>query len=592
MSGRRKFAAVLATTLVGVALLGAGAAEAVVGSASLALTPPRTVFGGAVEATGNLETDAACLGGRQVRLEHLAPGGTTWESLAATRTAADGGFALEVRPETNATYRARILLEVRAETTCAEVISDEVAGWVRAHVTAEVLTEPVRAGRCGRVRVQVRPGKPGQEIEVRRRVDGGWRVVAAGTLGTGSRAVTRVCTAWPDLGRVRIRARWPAQDDLHVTGQSPRHSFRVVKATWMRRIDRLAGGAVGVSVREDGVFQYRHRDDVPRTPASNQKLLLSMALLDSLPSHLRMPTRVMAPEPGTGVIRGDLWLVGSGDPEVGRRHLRRLARRVDAAGIRRVTGAVRGSLRFFKRDWWAPGWKPSFPARYIPRPTALTYRGNVDGGRHVADPERRAARDLTRFLRRRGVRVAGKPGVGRHPTGLTELARVRSRSLEDLLRTTNVYSSNFRAEVLGKRLAVARFAAPGSIAKGARAIAAFAADHGVGVTAHDSSGLSYANRVAPVGMVRLLEAAEGASWGAVLRSSLPGPGQGTLEHRLSGVPLRAKTGTLTARSALSGWVRSRRSDTWVEFSIISSGLSTSRAKAIEDEIVRILHRRV
>jgi D-alanyl-D-alanine carboxypeptidase len=54
------------------------------------------------------------------------------------------------------------------------------------------------------------------------------------------------------------------------------------------------------------------------------------------------------------------------------------------------------------------------------------------------------------------------------------------------------------------------------------------------------------------------------------------------------VQVRAKTGTLTDVSALSGWVFSERRDAWIEFSILSAGMSKPLASQIEDRIVRIL----
>lgn len=96
--------------------------------------------------------------------------------------------------------------------------------------------------------------------------------------------------------------------------------------------------------------------------------------------------------------------------------------------------------------------------------------------------------------------------------------------------------------------------------------------------------------MSPRGLVRLLGDAEEAEWGAAFRATLPVPGQGTLENRLKGVEVRAKTGTLESVSALSGWVRLRRTGSWAEFSILSSGMPKSKAAAIEDRIVRILAR--
>jgi D-alanyl-D-alanine carboxypeptidase/D-alanyl-D-alanine-endopeptidase (penicillin-binding protein 4) len=248
-------------------------------------------------------------------------------------------------------------------------------------------------------------------------------------------------------------------------------------------------------------------------------------------------------------------------------------------------------VRYFSRDWWAPGWKADFPREDVALPTALTFRGNQHRGRHISDPERRAAVTLTRALRRLGVRVDGKPGAGRSPSGLAEVARVDSPTLAHLIRAMNVYSSNFYAEVLGKRLGVARHGIPGTILKGARATAAWAGARGVPVTAHDGSGLSYRNLATASGLARLLGLAEIETWGVHLRLSLPAPGQGTLRERLRGVRVRAKTGTLRRISALSGWVWLEHRQAWAEFSILSNGVSIYSAKAIEDKVVRILSER-
>jgi D-alanyl-D-alanine carboxypeptidase/D-alanyl-D-alanine-endopeptidase (penicillin-binding protein 4) len=92
-------------------------------------------------------------------------------------------------------------------------------------------------------------------------------------------------------------------------------------------------------------------------------------------------------------------------------------------------------------------------------------------------------------------------------------------------------------------------------------------------------------------MVRLLQAAAREPWAKAFRTSLPTGDQGTLEHRLRGVRVRAKTGTLASVSALSGYVFLRRAGRFAQFSILSRGLPKSRAVRIEDRIVRILSHR-
>ena len=375
------------------------------------------------------------------------------------------------------------------------------------------------------------------------------------------------------------------------------------RPAWKLRIDKLVRGhSIGVSVAEGGRPLYRHADKGKRVPASNQKMLLSMTALDRLGPESEVVTTVRAEGLRGGVVDGDLWILGRGDPTLtgggafGRSlpfrpsRISKLADRIVGAGVRRIRGSVRGSTGYFMRDWYAPGWKPSFAAYYVALPTALTFEGNTYKGRHVTNPEWRAARALTRRLEAKGVRVAGRPGAGVPPPNTAPVTSVRSEPLEALLTYTNRQSSNFFAEVIGKRLAASVRKPPGTIAKGAGVIARWTARHGVEAVARDSSGLSYENRVSPRGIVHLLEGAEGETWGGVFRRSLPVPGQGTLEDRLRGVKLRAKTGTLDGVSALSGWVWLERTRSWGEFSILSAGMPKSRAVEIEDAIVRTLAR--
>jgi D-alanyl-D-alanine carboxypeptidase/D-alanyl-D-alanine-endopeptidase (penicillin-binding protein 4) len=291
---------------------------------------------------------------------------------------------------------------------------------------------------------------------------------------------------------------------------------------WKRKITSIASGrSMGVSVRLDGNVLYERGAKVRRLPASNEKLLLSMALYASLGADLRMKTEASSGTLDGDVVSGDLYVLGTGDPTLAatKQHARSfpfratrissLARRVRDAGVEEVTGSVVGAINYFSRDWFAPGWKSYFPSRYIPLPSALSFNGNRVRGIHISDPELRVARSLTRKLRKLGVQVRGAPGAGTPPVGLERIAGVRSEPLKTLVGYMNRSSSNFFAEVLGKRLGVKEFGRPGTIAKGAAAVRAWTQSHNVVVQSYDGSGLSYSNRISPRGMTRSLTAAEG-----------------------------------------------------------------------------------
>jgi len=442
-------------------------------------------------------------------------------------------------------------------------------------------------GRCVRATVGVTPDKAGQTVTIQHQAGGSWTRVTSGVLGSGSTVTVPVCLGWGFLGNVPLRASWPS-DGQNAAAVSPARTLTVQRALWMKAIDAAAAGrSMSVTVADGGLFVYRRADTTPRAPASNEKLLMSMTVLNAVGPDRQILTRAAAANVADGVVKGNLWILGGGDPTVTTARIWMLADRVKAAGITSVTGRVMGSVRYFSHDWWAPGWKPDFPRDEVALPTALTFNSNTVHGIHIRDAEYRAAVALTNRLRAIGVHVAGKPGAWAPAVPLQTIATITSARMSSLLRWVDVPSWNFGAETLGKLVGAVRYGAPGTIAKAAAAIRTFTSAHDVRVSAYDSSGLSYADRITTAGMVRLLIDAESVPWGEDLRMALPLPGQGTLTGRLGGLRVRAKTGTLDNVSALSGWVWVNSEERWAEFSILSSGY-TPVLKHVEDQIVRYI----
>jgi serine-type D-Ala-D-Ala carboxypeptidase/endopeptidase (penicillin-binding protein 4) len=578
--------------LVVLALPRSGAAEpTVAGTATLTALPQRVTYGRWVRFTGGVDAPAPCEAGREVRLRAVEPGGA-WRRLKVRTTDDAGAFSFFIKPE----HSARYDVWLPSVGSCERVVSSPaIPVPVAARVTLTGPSDGIAAGSCGSLSATVEPAVPGTPVRFQRLAGSSWTTVATATLGSTSSASIQRCETWQDLGTEQWRAWWSANDagsTANADGVSPTLRLGIVEAWWMVKIDRLIGARrVGVAVGSIGHVLYEHDASAAHIPASNEKLLLSMALLSRLPRTATIVTRAEAAAVGDGgVIPGDLWLVGRGDPTIGRHRMGQLAAGLIDAGITRIRGSVRGSTDYFAHDWSAPGWRPEFQEEEIALPTALAYQGNTFDGRHVSDPERRAAAALTKMLRARGVKVAGKPGAGRVPSGLHGVAQVVSPSLQRILRAQNLDSVNFDAEMLGKLLGVLASGTPGTIDKGADAIHAWTSAMGVSTVNEDSSGLSYANRATALGIESLLRVAETSPWGAALRATLPEPGEGTLEHRLAGIPVVAKTGTLENVSALSGWVRLARTGQQAEFSILSGGFDTSRAKDIEDAIVTTVSR--
>ncbi|MDV3458913.1 D-alanyl-D-alanine carboxypeptidase/D-alanyl-D-alanine-endopeptidase [Sphingomonas sp. HF-S4] len=196
----------------------------------------------------------------------------------------------------------------------------------------------------------------------------------------------------------------------------------------------------------------------------------------------------------------------------------------------------------------------------------------------IDDPAQYAAWRFRELLAARGVKVTGavsarhraltpgddpearKGAPAVRPPVQAALARLTPPPLaEDVVRI-NKESQNLHAELLMRRVGARR--GSGSIADGVAEVEAMLAAAGVPRTAwdlSDGSGMSSYNRAAPRGTATMLRWIAAQPWGPAWRASLPVGGvDGTLARRFKGTLLEgkvfAKTGTLNATNALSGYL--------------------------------------
>jgi D-alanyl-D-alanine carboxypeptidase/D-alanyl-D-alanine-endopeptidase (penicillin-binding protein 4) len=141
------------------------------------------------------------------------------------------------------------------------------------------------------------------------------------------------------------------------------------------------------------------------------------------------------------------------------------------------------------------------------------------------------------------------------------LARAVPGPLADDVTIINKHSQNLHAQALLRRLGGA--AGNGSIEAGVAALSTVLDRAGLprgGYGFADGAGMSGYNRTSPRAVVGLLRWAASQPWSGAWRASLPiGGVDGTLARRFAGTPLQgavfAKTGTLNATHALSGYLR-------------------------------------
>jgi serine-type D-Ala-D-Ala carboxypeptidase/endopeptidase (penicillin-binding protein 4) len=384
---------------------------------------------------------------------------------------------------------------------------------------------------------------------------------------------------------------------IAVAAETQARSGRLTFAPTIGAQIRAAGGASGAWVADaaGGKSLFSLNADTRRTPASVQKLLTTTTALERLGNgeHLETAVRYDGELGEEGVLDGDLYMKGFGDPSFETGDLALLASRVREAGIRDVTGRVYGDESYFdsRRGLPAGGFRMSTDLGPL---SALAFNEGTlrgFGGGFQANPPSFAATRLDAWLDIRGVDVARAPRAGRAPPTAEPVASVRSPSIAALVRRTNHISDNYYAEMLLKGLG-ARFGKAGSTAAGASVVRSFQQTLGVSSAVLDGSGLSRGNSISPRAVGRLLVEAQERPWFDSFYRSLPMAGRdGTLRKRMRRTAAagrcRAKTGTLRGVSALAGYCRSRGERRFV-FALLMNGVNVYSARAAQDRIAATL----
>ncbi|MEJ7824237.1 MAG: D-alanyl-D-alanine carboxypeptidase [Solirubrobacteraceae bacterium] len=352
---------------------------------------------------------------------------------------------------------------------------------------------------------------------------------------------------------------------------------------------RMASSSSGVLVRDMGANRdlYAKLDRNTRIPASVQKLYTtSTALLRLGPGTTLDTAAVTGGVVRDGVLRGDLVLVGGGDPAFGPKTAATLARAVRDTGIRRITGAVVGDESVFdtRRSGCCRGYDSDLGGVL----SGLAYDGSIFRGRAQLDAARFAATRFSALLRVAGVRSTERSRAGSAPAEANTIAVVSSPTVRTLIRDVNVPSNNFASEMLLKMLG-ARHGGGGSTSRGAAVVEKTLDDIAVRPRAADGSGLSRRNRTSPRDVVRLLERMDLPDVQGAFRASLANAGQtGTVRRRLRGTPAygrcRLKTGTLRGVSSLAGYCRARGGRD-IAFAVLMNRVSSvADAHAIQDRV--------
>ena len=394
-----------------------------------------------------------------------------------------------------------------------------------------------------------------------------------------------------------------------------------VPLTFEARLDQALAGTPGcLVVEQDGVVVFERNPVTPYVPASSQKLMVGIALLNRLGPDFRYETQVVAPAPpGVDGRLDDAWLVGAGDPYLATPDyiayaaskprlvslpltpLTTLADALVAAGVRDIPGGLHGDESRYDTARSVPTWKPSYVREAeVGSIGALTVNeGLASWGPSQAvasDPAANTTGALTTMLTERGVAVAppgpAPDGSRTAPAGGVVVASVRSAPLAAIVAATLRASDNYAAEMLLRELD-RQTGGAGTTAGGAARVVDEMSRAGVGtegVHLNDGSGLDLGNRSTCRALLGALTLTSRPELSAAAEGLAIAGRTGTLLKRFLGTPaegrLAAKTGWLSGAAALVGRIEGAPSR---RFALVVNGnFNWSTASALQDRVVSVL----
>ncbi|MDP2292722.1 MAG: D-alanyl-D-alanine carboxypeptidase/D-alanyl-D-alanine-endopeptidase [Actinomycetota bacterium] len=387
-----------------------------------------------------------------------------------------------------------------------------------------------------------------------------------------------------------------------------------------RRRDLLLGSAAALAGSLDGSsclvlglddrVVVNHNVDQPLIPASNVKIITAAVALEVLGPGHTFTTTVVGPTPVDGVIDGDVYVVGGGDPVLSERwyteaaagrkrppfhvtDVNLLADALAAAGVTRISGRVLGDGSRYDDERFPPGWSDDIIASPDGAPVgALVINDSyTSSGARGSEPTASAAATFVALLAERGIEVDDGSGVAVAPAGQAVLASITSAPLTSILQEMLTTSDNLTAEMLVKEIGFVA-SQQGSRASGLSVFLDRLTEWGVataGVVFTDGSGLSRDNQLTCAALAAVLirgsatdplgaGLARGGQAGSTLVDSFTGAGLADV--------LQGKTGTLSEVKSLSGYFMVGADE--VEFVLILNGASAADHQARWDQLAAVL----
>ncbi|KMQ67378.1 peptidase S13 [Chryseobacterium sp. FH2] len=377
-----------------------------------------------------------------------------------------------------------------------------------------------------------------------------------------------------------------------------------------------------------------YNENTPLVPASTTKLLTTETAMNLLGENYRWMTQLeySGSIDENGVLNGNLYIVGSGDPSLGTNKAGASPYRdivsdfisgISREGIKKVNGDIIIQTALFKgnisklpenvvwlenNNYYLPvgttheinpaneklivkkGSSFSAEKKYFyvsPYNNQMVYADKYDGAgvltTKLPDAPAFLANTFRTTLVKSGVAVTGK--VTPRTTDATPETRklvsaYKSPTLGDIIYYTNQHSDNSLAESLLKTVGFQSLGDQTS-ESGRKVVTEHLKNQGfdmIGLNYMDGSGLSRSNNVTPISQAKFLTALMDEKYYKTYFSSLPVGGQsGTLKRMFIGTgngQVFAKTGTLNKVKTLAGYMKTNSGKTLV-FSLMVNNYAGS-----------------
>lgn len=310
---------------------------------------------------------------------------------------------------------------------------------------------------------------------------------------------------------------------------------------------------------------YEYQPEKKMIPASISKVVTSAIALQYLGTGYEFKTVLYTDDNNIndGIINGNLYIKGFGDPEFDAADLFTLIKKFLGKNISEITGNIVYDDTYLDDQYFglADYYSGDTKLQYWPYVNALCINRNASR----VNPSVEIANTLQSEFQGKNVKLGGIIIAGTTPDSPKEIARI-THSIAEVLANMNKPSDNHYAITIFKVVGAVHSRPPGTLKKGTDAVVDLFSSIGISRNEYEfleGSGLTRFNFATSNVYIQLLKFLfDNEQVFDVFYKSLPTSGvDGTLKKRMIGTEaeqnVHAKTGSINGVSTLTGYAISR-----------------------------------